>query len=182
MLRSLGSGRLRLLLVANELAYDIGANRPRRNLRGFRLLAFALRPLVGRADESPSTRTSQPHDLPSLAGTALSDATRFCSSTHHRRSSHERCVATENTVNFVRCLSPDVALGRNQQTRRELLNRLDILFYLSFCPGFFGARERARWRGVAGWRPLYGRGPCFLVRSRESGRRVGRSGEELPER
>jgi hypothetical protein len=29
---------------------------------------------------------------------------------------------------------------------------------------------------------LYGRDPCFLVRSRESRRRVGRSGAELPER
>jgi hypothetical protein len=51
MFRSVGSGRLRLRLVAIELAYDISANRPRRNLRGFRLLAFAAGLLVDRADE-----------------------------------------------------------------------------------------------------------------------------------
>jgi hypothetical protein len=51
MFRSVGSGRLRLRLVAIELAYDISANRPRRNLRGFRVLALAVGLLVDRADE-----------------------------------------------------------------------------------------------------------------------------------
>jgi len=51
MVGRLGSGRLRLGFAAVELAHDIGANRPRRNLRGFGLLAFAIGLLVRRADE-----------------------------------------------------------------------------------------------------------------------------------
>jgi hypothetical protein len=58
----------------------------------------------------------------------------------------------------------------------HLTYRWDILFYLSFCPVFFGARARARGRGVAGWRLLHGRDTCSLARSRESRGRVGRSG------
>jgi len=44
--------RFRFLLVAIELAHDISANRPRRDLRGLRLLAFAIRLFVGRTDEA----------------------------------------------------------------------------------------------------------------------------------
>src|SRR5579859_4383557 len=51
MLRSLGSGRLRVRFAAIEPAYDIGADGPRRNLRGLRLLAFAVWLFVGRAGE-----------------------------------------------------------------------------------------------------------------------------------
>src|SRR5580765_8872473 len=39
-------------LAAVELAHNIGANRPRSDLRGLGLLAFAVRLLVGRADEA----------------------------------------------------------------------------------------------------------------------------------
>jgi hypothetical protein len=42
----------RLWLASVELADDIGANRPRCDLRGLRLLAFAVGLLVGRADEA----------------------------------------------------------------------------------------------------------------------------------
>jgi len=51
MLRSLGNGRLRLRFAAVELAHGIGANKPRPNLGGFRLLAFAVGLLGRRADE-----------------------------------------------------------------------------------------------------------------------------------
>src|SRR5579859_7638339 len=51
MLRSFGSGHLRLRFAAIELAHDIGANRPRSELRGFGLLAFVVGRFVGRADE-----------------------------------------------------------------------------------------------------------------------------------
>jgi hypothetical protein len=51
MLRSLGNGRLRLRFAAVELAHGIGANKPRHNLGGFRLLAFAVGLLGRRADE-----------------------------------------------------------------------------------------------------------------------------------
>jgi hypothetical protein len=43
--------RFRLLIVAIELAHHISANRPRRNFRGLRLLAFAVGLVVCRADE-----------------------------------------------------------------------------------------------------------------------------------
>jgi len=39
--------RLWFLVIMIELAHDIGANRLRRNLRGFRLLALAVGLLVG---------------------------------------------------------------------------------------------------------------------------------------
>ena len=42
---------LQFLLVAMELAHDISANGPRCDLRSLRLLAFAVRLFVGRADE-----------------------------------------------------------------------------------------------------------------------------------
>ena len=44
-------GSVGLRFAAIEPAYDIGADGPRRNLRGLRLLAFAVRLFVGRADE-----------------------------------------------------------------------------------------------------------------------------------
>jgi hypothetical protein len=47
-----GSESFRFGFAAIELAHDIGANRPRRDLRGLGLLAFAIRLLVGRADEA----------------------------------------------------------------------------------------------------------------------------------
>src|SRR6267142_3870742 len=46
-----GSGRVGLWFTAIKPAHDIGADGPRRNLRGLRLLAFAVRLFVGRADE-----------------------------------------------------------------------------------------------------------------------------------
>ena len=39
------------MLLAIELAHDIGADGPRCNLHSLRLLAFAVRLLIGRADE-----------------------------------------------------------------------------------------------------------------------------------
>jgi len=42
----------RFWLAAVELTHDIGANRPRRDLRGLRLLALAVRGFVRRADEA----------------------------------------------------------------------------------------------------------------------------------
>src|SRR6202035_2839807 len=52
--RRIGAGgrRFRLWLAAIEFSHNIGANRPRRNLCGRRLLALAVGPLVGRADEA----------------------------------------------------------------------------------------------------------------------------------
>src|SRR6266478_8363733 len=44
-------GSVGLRFAAIEPAYDISADGPRRNLRGLRLLAFAVRLFVGRADE-----------------------------------------------------------------------------------------------------------------------------------
>src|SRR6266436_9569271 len=46
-----GSRRIGLWFAAIKPAHDIGADGPRRNLRGLRLLAFAVRLFVGRADE-----------------------------------------------------------------------------------------------------------------------------------
>src|SRR6266699_626234 len=46
------SNGFRFGFAAIELADDIGANRPRSDLRGLGLLAFAIRLLVGRADEA----------------------------------------------------------------------------------------------------------------------------------
>src|ERR1043166_5631734 len=46
-----GSRCFRFMFAAIEPAYDIGTDGPRRNLRGLRLLAFAVRLFVGRADE-----------------------------------------------------------------------------------------------------------------------------------
>ncbi len=43
---------LRFWFTAIEPAHDISADGPRRNLRGLRLLAFAVRLFVGRADEA----------------------------------------------------------------------------------------------------------------------------------
>ena len=43
---------MRFWLAAVELAHDIGANRPRSDLRGLGLFAFAIRLLVGRADQA----------------------------------------------------------------------------------------------------------------------------------
>jgi hypothetical protein len=43
---------LRFWLAAVEVAHNIGANRPRSDLRGLGLLPFAIRLLVGRADEA----------------------------------------------------------------------------------------------------------------------------------
>jgi hypothetical protein len=45
-----GSGGFRFGFAAIELTHDIGANRPRRDLRGLGLLAFAIGLLIGRAD------------------------------------------------------------------------------------------------------------------------------------
>ena len=45
-------GSFRLGFAAVELAYGISANRPRRNLRGRGLLAFAIGALVRRTDET----------------------------------------------------------------------------------------------------------------------------------
>ena len=52
--RGIGNGGLnsRLRLAPVELTHDIGANRPRSDLRGFRVLAFAVRLVVGGADEA----------------------------------------------------------------------------------------------------------------------------------
>src|SRR5438552_12857466 len=47
-----GSDSFRFGFAAIELAHNIGANRPRSDLRGLGLLAFAVRLLVGRADEA----------------------------------------------------------------------------------------------------------------------------------
>ena len=47
-----GRGRLGLGFIAVELAHDVRANRPRRDLGRLRLLAFAVRLLVSRADEA----------------------------------------------------------------------------------------------------------------------------------
>jgi hypothetical protein len=52
--------RFRFLLVPIELAHDIGANQPRSNLRGLRLLALAMRLLVGGADEAALKQDSAP--------------------------------------------------------------------------------------------------------------------------
>ena len=49
--RSGGSRHFRLGFAAIELAHDVGADGPRSDLGRRRLLAFAVRPLVGRADE-----------------------------------------------------------------------------------------------------------------------------------
>ena len=46
-----GSGGFRFGFAAVEFAHNIGANRPRSDLRGLGLLAFAICLLVGRADE-----------------------------------------------------------------------------------------------------------------------------------
>jgi hypothetical protein len=46
-----GSRRAGPWFAAIEPAHDIGADGPRRNLRGLRLLAFAVRLFIGRADE-----------------------------------------------------------------------------------------------------------------------------------
>jgi hypothetical protein len=51
MLRSLGSGRLRLRFAAIELADGVGANRPRRDLHRFVFLTLAVRRQVDGADE-----------------------------------------------------------------------------------------------------------------------------------
>ncbi len=47
-----GRGRLGLGFIAIELAHDVCANRPRRDLRRLGLLAFTVRLLVSRADEA----------------------------------------------------------------------------------------------------------------------------------
>src|SRR5258706_840281 len=47
-----GRGRLGLGFIAIELAHNVRANRPRRDLRRLRLLAFAVRLLVSRADQA----------------------------------------------------------------------------------------------------------------------------------
>ena len=47
-----GSDRFRFGFAAVELSDDIGANRPRRDLRGCGFLAFAVGLLVGRADQA----------------------------------------------------------------------------------------------------------------------------------
>src|SRR6516162_2891769 len=49
--RWLAGRSLQFLLAAIELAHDIGANGPRRDLRGLGLLAFAVGLLVARANE-----------------------------------------------------------------------------------------------------------------------------------
>ena len=49
--RSGGSSRFRLGFGAIELAHDVGADGPRSDLGRRRLLALAVRPLVGRANE-----------------------------------------------------------------------------------------------------------------------------------
>src|SRR5271165_2619856 len=53
-IRSSGTGSIHFgfRLAAIEFAHDIRTNRPRCNLHGFRLPAFAVRLLVGRADEA----------------------------------------------------------------------------------------------------------------------------------
>jgi hypothetical protein len=49
--RSRSCGSIGFRLTAIELAHDIGANRPRGDLGGLRLLALPVRLLVNRADE-----------------------------------------------------------------------------------------------------------------------------------
>jgi hypothetical protein len=53
-------GSFRLGLAAVELAYGISANRPRRNLRGRGLLAFAIGALIGRTDETAFDEDMRP--------------------------------------------------------------------------------------------------------------------------
>ena len=52
--RSIGAGSrsLRFGFAAVELSHYVGANRPRRDLRAFRLLCFAVGDFEGRADEA----------------------------------------------------------------------------------------------------------------------------------
>ena len=88
-----GSGRVGLWFTAIEPAHDIGADGPRRNLRGLRLLAFAARLFVGRADERAfdeyvsALLDSRGDTLCQKWPEQRPDATRFSSSIRHLRSS-----------------------------------------------------------------------------------------------
>jgi len=107
-------GSVGLRFAAIEPAYDIGADGPRRNLRG-RFLAFAVRLFVGRADEFAfgeyvSLWRAHHKWSPFLMPLRTDSARRGrkiamrCHSTFETHSSsaffQERCVATERTVNF----------------------------------------------------------------------------------